>query len=343
MKKTGILFLMLTFYSYAFSGEHVLLFKEAQKGYAAILSAEGKKIFVTENGMWVIERNKMEQMLHFNFTCNDAVVYKNNIVLAGNNGLKIIDVKNNTVTDLFKEKITGNINAVAKDQQGRLWFTKAYTGCFLILDSNTIIEKLRVPVTYCIKNTNDSNMWVGTNVGLYKIPVSGDAIKRFAEEGIASYDIPDNLVENIYTDSKSNIWAVMPENISFISPGDLNSEFPGYGYPLNNENNLYCITEMPGMQQGYLFATGKGIIFINGLKAGDIMRVGEIHQEIKETAFLLDDKTIETPAVLKNETITHIAPIGNEIYFITVKGMWHIKASRLANNLTKRFVKNTGR
>lgn len=337
MKISFFTIILLVSVCFACAAERPLLFPQNQKGFIKIVAADHKKFVVTDNAVWLIEKNKLTQKSSFNFICNGATEYRDEIAMATDNGIKIFNAKDNNITDYLPKQIAGKINNIEADQQDHLWFTKEYEGCFAILDSNAILQKLKVPVTYCIARTNDSCIWAGTNIGLYKIPINGGKILRFAEEGIASYDLPDNLVERLYADSKSNVWAVMPEHISFISSADLNSEFPDYEYLGKKENELYSVTEVAQLHQAYLFLTSTGIIYINGLKAGELMRVGEIHQKIHETAFLLTDELIEKPSQFKNEKVVMIKTIGNETYFITQKGLWSVSTSKFTRDLKKKF------
>lgn len=330
----SIIFLLFVYTCFA---KQPLMFQQLQNGFVKIIEADHKKFIISSNGIWMIEKKKLVQQSSFTFNCNAATQYNNQIALATNEGIKIFDITKNAIANFLSEKITGNINSIETDQQNGIWFTKEFEGCFFI-DGDNVFQRLKVPVTYCMAKTNDSSIWVGTNIGLYKIPINGGEILRFAEEGIASYDLPDNLVEKLYSDSKSNVWALMPEHLSFISSADLNSEFPDYEYLGKKENELYNVAEVPQSNQAYLFSTSEGIIYIPDLKAGELMRIGEIHQTIKEKAFLLTDEVIQRPLQFKDEKVKAVVNIGSETFFITARGVWSVSSKKFVSRLQKQFI-----
>lgn len=313
------------------------VFEKELKNFVTILQAGNKKFLITANEIFLLGKNKTALKTSFSFTCNDACEYENKIALATGNGIVVYDDLKNTATGFMPQKITGRITHIQKDINGRLWFTKEFEGCFMT-NGTEVFQKIKVPATYSLVAAGDSNIWAGTNVGLYKIPASGAAITKFAEEGIEGNDIPDNLVERLFADSKSNVWAIMPEHISFIAHSNENSEFPDYGYLGTKENELYHIAELPDKKkQSYLFATKQGILYIPAITTSALVHIGEIHQTVTEKAFLMAGSNIQKPEQWKNEPVTYITTIGSQTYFVTVKGVWSISNAKLLRNIKESF------
>src|SRR5690606_36803796 len=90
--------------------------------------------------------------------------------------------------------------------------------------------------------TQDSNVWIGTNVGLYKMSLKDYSTIRYAEEGYSGYELPDNIIEQLYEDPFSNIWVVMPDNISFKRGNNYTGENPTYNFIGVKNNKIYSIT-----------------------------------------------------------------------------------------------------
>jgi len=334
MKKIALLLLpLLTVCLHSFSKEFPLLFTIPKEGNIQLLKAGKHSYCITNDGIYELEKKQLIQKISLQQRCNDAAVYNNNIVLATSNGIQLFNTKTNILTALFPETIKGDINGIQTDNK-HLWFTKAFEGCFMIDDSNKVIQRVKVPVTYALAYTDNGNMWVGTNVGLYKIPIHGGEIVRYAEEGIASNDLPDNLVERLFTDAQSNVWVMMPGHITFIA-ADSEDEFPDYEHVGKKDNELYDIAA--ASDKMYLFATAQGILLMQNSQHGEALYTGEIHQTINEKAYLLTDEITEKPEHLKNEPVIKIVNSGRETHFITNKGLWSVSTSKFIHTLEEHY------
>ncbi len=337
MRKPIAFFLLFTCCSfYGFSRKSPLLFAEKTNMLVQLLETGKQRFCITQNAVYSITKKGLEKKAALPFLCTDAIVYKGNIALATDAGLQLFDTKNNALTALLPQKINGAINHLQADAGNHIWFTKEFEGCYMIDDSNEVLQKIKVPVTYSLAYTNDNTIWVGTNVGLYKVPASGSAIERYAEEGIASNDLPDNLVERLYTGAKTNLWVVMPGHVSYIA-ADNNDEFPDYEFIGDKNNELYHIAAINGFTQAYLFATSQGILLMHNITAGEKLHSGEIHQTVSEKAYLLTNATIEKPEALKTATVKMITTCGTAIYFVTDKGLWSVDKVKLNQRLKKQF------
>lgn len=319
-----------------FAREVPVSFSKKHDGWLKILPGSKNSFLVSENDLELIEKNKTTQKLSFSFKCNDAVLFQNNILLATDTGIKMVNTASYTLQDMLPEKISKKVTHITVDALGNIWFAKEFEGCFMIEKEN-IVTKVTAPVIYSLASTPDSNIWVGTNIGLYKVDMKNDAVQRFAEEALEGYDLPDNLIEQLYADDKSNVWVLMPDHIAFIPGKNFEGELPVYNHVGTKNNSIFSICALPNSPRAYLFATDEGIIYTPDLKADEYNHSGEIHQQIDETAFLVTSNLIDKPAEFKDEKVKLIKSEGKYTWFVTERGLWKIKTSRLEQNLHQYF------
>ena len=342
MKKIMLLFLFITPVIAALSvfakSVPVLRFTDRNKGYCGFATTKHNTYCVTRHVLYKVAKSGLLHIITLPADCNEATADNDTLLLATSNGIKAFEEASGKLRDVLPKEITGNISHIKKDERGTVWFTKEFEGCFTLNRNHTVEKIVNVPVTYSLAYTPDSIIWVGTNVGLYKVLTSGERIERYAEEGVADKDLPDNLVEHIYPAKHKGIWAVMPGHISFIMP-DEDEE----GADLENiggrDNELYDIEEAPGLLQSFLFITSQGILYMPKQNNNDVFRIGEIHQNIKETAYQLKDDLINKPNEFKGETVTKIEVTKQTVYFITDNGFWTMSTSRLTQAIHKKYGK----
>ncbi len=340
MKKTILIVMALALSHILFSRPVPMLFtKERTGNYQAIATRKGLYC-ITRNEIYKIEKARLILLQTFPFVCNEAAVYKDTILLATDSGIKKFLTESNTTTDFLPKQATGNINHLQVDAVNSIWFTKEFEGCFKIGKEADALQIVHVPVTYSLAYTPDSIIWVGTNVGLYQVPVSGKEIERYAEEGIADNDLPDNLVERLFSGNQNGVWAVMPGHITFISP-ELHDGGPDLENIGGKNNNLLGITELPEWKQHFLFATSEGVLYMPDHNDLELFRIGEIHQTITEKAYRLSDDIIQTPPDFKNKTIKKIDVVKDVLYFFTDKGFWALPAKKCIRAIKNQYEKHS--
>lgn len=332
--------LLLALYFYciqgAFAFDAPITFAKKHSGWMKILSDSKKEFLVSGNGIELIEKNRTSEKLTFTFNCNDAVMLNENILLATGAGIKVFNTSDNSLKDYLPEISTKKITHVITDALKRVWFSSEFEGCFMI-DGNNVAARVTAPVIYSLAGTPDSNVWVGTNIGLYKISLKEDKVFRYAEEGIEGLELPDNLVERLFADNKSNVWALMPGQVAFIPGKNFEGELPVYNHIGTKNNSIYSICDLPQSSSAYLFATSEGIIYTSNLKADEFNHTGEIHRQINQTAFLITDDVIERPPEFKSEKVLLIQKVDKHTWFITESGLWKIKTGKFIQNLEKRY------
>lgn len=315
----------------------VVLFKNKQEGFLKLIQLQNKTYLITAYNISQIDKNHLVPKAEITDYCNDAVIFNNKIVFATKKGLSIFNANDNTIQPFLNVIVQNETNHVAVDELGRLWYSEIYRGCYMIGDNNQVFQKIEAPVIYALTSTPDSNVWVGTNVGMYKIPPHGSEVYRFVEEGLEGFELPDNLVERIFADETSNVWAVMPGYISFIPSSDFEGEIPNYSYVGNKENTVFDITKIPVTARSYLFSTNEGLIYTANIKGDEYNHAGEIHQVFHDNAVLLGDDLLKKPTVLKNNKVIAAKILNKEIYFITENGLWSVPIKNFISALNKKF------
>ncbi len=330
MKKSSLFILFSLSLLLSFAGTSTRFFPYQNDGYYKLVAVKKNVYCITKHALYKEEKSGLKQLATFSSLCNSAVSKGDEIWLATEKGITSFNVRNGLLSAVLPETVKGNITHIETDEVNNIWFTKEWEGCFKIDENNNVQQIVKVPVTYSLAHTRDSNIWVGTNVGLYKVPVSGKEIIRYAEEGIADNDLPDNLVEQLYG-TENSVWAVMPGHLSHIVPGE--EEAPDFESIGSRNNELYSIVQLPFANGVFLFATQQGILFMPNVQNEDQFRTGEIHQEVKETAFHLSDDAIHKPAAAKNNPVRCIQFINGKTYLLTDKGFWSIPLSSLSKHL----------
>ncbi len=324
MKNITLIALLTCLCFYGFANDPIYQFPKPQKGTIKILSTSNKRFIVTPEYIFEIKNDKIKKTIHLSFVCNDATILNGYIAIATDSGIIMYSISLDNFKPYLREYWNKKIDYITTDAHNQLWFSSMYEGAFLINHDSIINLKIQAPVTYCIASTPDSNIWVGTNIGLYKILSKTLQSERYAEEGIEGYSIPDNIVEKLYADDDSNVWAQLSETIVFIS-SEQQSEPPAFDFIGDKENKLLSVVKLNTVKDGYLFATGKGIVFVKNIKALENHQSEEIHSTFEKKGVLLPDYAVKKPKEFKDLLIKTIYLDKHFTWFITEQGVWKIK------------------
>jgi hypothetical protein len=291
-----------------------------------ILKAGKRTLLINEHNIYTIQKNGLARLLALGTAITDATIHENDLIIATNTGLKVYDV-----TD-FKEKKNSfpkeKISAIGVDVLNRLWIATTTKGCYMQTADNDFELKLNIAGMYALKCSADSNIWIGTNIGMYRIAAKNFETTRYAEEGYSGYELPDNIVEQIFTDQASNVWVVMPDNVSFKRNNDYTGEIPSYDFVGVKNNEVRTIVALS--KSSYIFITAKGCYLLpsSSLKE-EHHHNNEIFAENNTHAFELNNKQLKCPQNLETEPIIFAEKVAQLIYFITAKGGWSVSEKNL--------------
>jgi ligand-binding sensor domain-containing protein len=124
---------------------------------------------------------------------------------------------------------------------------------------------LRVPGISSAVATPDSAVWLGTNLGLHRY--HRGRWTRYNEEGVANFEIPDNLVENLLPDHAGTTWVVMSDAVCALPAGPRPLELPTATYLGQPGSELLAAAYLPGA--GRLFATSLGLLLLPAASASE--------------------------------------------------------------------------
>jgi hypothetical protein len=127
-------------------------------------------------------------------------------------------------------------------------------------------------------------------VGLYKLNRKANSWQRYAEEGYSGYEIPDNIVENLFCDLHNNIWVIMPDEFAFIRSNDYDGHIPGFRNMATQDFQLKFITEIISYQ--YIFVTSKGIFLMPNSPAEHSEGQHEVKAGPEQKMYLLTNKQL---------------------------------------------------
>lgn len=161
------------------------------------------------------------------------------------------------------------ITALLRDAAGTVWVGALGYGVYQ-LRGGALQSQLRVPTVNAGLATADSSVWLATNIGLHRW--QHGEWTRYNEEGVANYEIPDNLVERLLLDNAGSLWVLMSEGISVFEEaarrGAEAAHLPTVKYFGRPGNEVYSVIYLPG--QGHVFATGMGLLLLPAQPRGEL-------------------------------------------------------------------------
>lgn len=269
---------------------------------------------------------------------NDAIIDSNTLWIASDAGLfhtNLTDFKMEEEKGLVFKFKEHNVNRLALDASGTMWIGTFGSGVYT--KKGRLFEtKLEISPILSLATTPNGDVWVGTNVGMYRFRHNEKNWNRYAEEGYSGYELPDNIVENLFGDSQSNMWVLMPDIVSFVSVGNTDGHIPAYSYVGKPNNQVLDIVNLD--KSSYLFATTDGLVYLPGAPEDKHDHgSSEVHTEEKGPgAILVSNDKLNSPASLANEKVIKLLSEKDKIWFITNKGIWSVKTKQFRS-----IVKNT--
>lgn len=331
MKFAAFLLTMFALYGSVYAKE---LFFPVLKGVPIKVLPAGKQtLLINESTVSLLNKQALHTLIDSIGLIADASLHDKELWLATNDGVKVFGTEDYQLKhEFFKGK---RISALGKDVYNRMWVATSLEGIYMQNSKDNFETKLTINGAYSLMCTADSNIWVGTNVGMYRLAAKDFSVTRYAEEGYSGYELPDNIVEHLYKDDQSNIWVVMPDNISFKSSTHYQGEIPSYAYIGDKNNEIRTI--VPLQKMSYLFVTEKGIFLLPSLALKEEHEHGssEVFTGHETQAFDLSNKQLGTPEALKGQPVLYAEKANEDIYFITASGGWRIKEKDLIKRMLK--------
>ena len=218
-------------------------------------------IGTANNGLY-LKQNKLNTTISANkkfgfskkhITCVKS--YKNFIYVGTNEGLVVIDLKNNKSKSIStSEGLSNNqINSIAIDKHSNIWFACHGSGPFFYKNGEfTVFKDLKGLKSYnlnCVNVDDKGNVWFGSE---------GDGVFKFDGKDFTNYTVNDGLISNYaysIIPAKENIWICSKNGVSKFDfskrkfstysrdEGFLSQECDFNSYCLSNENKVWIGTE----------------------------------------------------------------------------------------------------
>jgi ligand-binding sensor domain-containing protein len=261
----------------------------ADSNIIKILPSGRKEYIFTKHNISVQKNDKQIFLCTVKSEIQDAVQYHDTMWIGTTEGLYIYSIKTGVLqrSALFSDNL--NISKIKIDPEGSFWIASINNGLWRFKQGKA--EKLLdVSPVYSLEISNDSVIWAGSNVGLYKLNRKANSWQRYAEEGYSGYEIPDNIVENLFCDLHNNIWVIMPDEFAFIRSNDYDGHIPGFRNMATQDFQLKFITEIISYQ--YIFVTSKGIFLMPNSPAEHSEGQHEVKAGPEQKMYLLTNKQL---------------------------------------------------
>ena len=303
------------------------LWSGSQSAILKVIRFQGKNYAVTDHEVFRQEGHGAAAILRTDATIKAALVYNDKLLLATTKGVHFFDGK----TDVTRWP-ADEISSLATDAQHRLWIGKTYHGAYTWQGADSLQMQLSVPSLLSLAATPDGYTWAGTNVGLYRLAPGGGYI-RYAEEGYSGYELPDNIVEEVYADALSNVWISMPDHLSFKKGSEFAGELPAFEYLGSRENELHKVLLLD--KKFYLFITKQGIsaLPIQTLAEAHEHATEEVHNSHGAKAIGLSGHLLQVPDELAGQKVLTASVADGKVHFATARGSWSVPEKRLAKRL----------
>ncbi len=220
----------------------------------------GKKVFiVTEHHIYESQKDRLISRYQSDVKINDALI-DTSLWLGTEKGL--VELSSSSFqqkTNANIKVLKGNITALCKDSLQQLWVAAQWEGTF-VLKKDSLFKKMEVVPNLSMSANNEPYVWIGSSVGLYKLSITDDQWLRYAEEGYSGYELPDNIIEQLYSFKNSGTWVIMADHIGFIPNHHVEGHVPAFNFIGTADNVIHDIAAYA--HHSFLFATTTGLIFL---------------------------------------------------------------------------------
>lgn len=234
-------------------------------------------VYSTNDSVSLINKGKLEAT----FSCPGVVCFLHDnraIHIATTHGYYRIDRATNSITQipLPSRKKTPAVNALVFDKNGILWIGTEGEGLFSLGQDASIHPEGTYFLISSLAVTQDSSLWIGTNIGIVRKYADGRVI-RYYEETSNGISLPDNIVEHLQVDRSQNIWIFMSSAVSVLTPRDYagsdasdSHEDPmTYAYLGSEATHISKFYQHPTHPAVWWALTNDGVLKISGIQLAE--------------------------------------------------------------------------
>lgn len=220
--------------------------------------------FVTTQNIYVVEKKTLKNVYHSTAKILATVATKSNFWLATKDGLLTTNDPSKDVLpfqkSVFPSDKTDFIALVSDPTKtDQIWVATRDNGIFVLNPNTEPHLMMNVLMLNDIAVTSPSDYWMGTDAGLVH-RVNGQSFK-YNEEGVAGFEIPDNIVDHLYI-AANKLIVQMPDPLSIFTLAGEKTESHGtnLGFIGKKGNTIFDACALP--DGSILFATAEGLTLL---------------------------------------------------------------------------------
>ncbi|MEO6903391.1 MAG: hypothetical protein ABI315_09565 [Bacteroidia bacterium] len=297
IKNTGIIAYLFFNQSFIYASQTLV----DSTAIIKILPSHNKEYVFTKHTISVIKKGKPLFLSTIESEIKDVIEYRDSLWIGTTKGLYTYDIKNAILQKSSAVSDNLNISKVKVDAEGSFWIASINNGLWR-LKKNKADKLLDVSPIYSLEVSSDTAVWAGSNIGLYKLNRRTNSWQRYAEEGYSGYEIPDNIVENLFCDLHNNMWVIMPDEFAFISSQNYDGHIPGFRNVVAQDFELKFITEITNNQ--YMIVTSKGIFLMPNSPSDNHQESHEVKAGPEQKMYLLTNQQLLLNKNLDTKYIT---------------------------------------
>lgn len=283
-----------------------------------IVPMDNNLAIIGNKSVYISNYQKVDTSFSFTDNINATYFKKDTLWIGCDNALYIIYGKNKHQEKIDYDNlvIKSPVRSITADPSGNILIGTEMNGLYRICNKRS--EKLNDFLTLnCIAVTSDSSIWAGTNTGLYRF--HGQQKTQYMEEGVANFEIPDNLVENLIVDKTTNLWVIMSDAICKFSikndrkTSSDQSHIASLTYVGKPNNKVLHIESLKGT--GLIFSTTSGLLLLSSETSDiDVIDSEREFDIIKTPKVLVDITHLFSDHFRENSTL--ILKIFNDKVFV---------------------------
>lgn len=219
---------------------------------------------VTTQNIYVVEKKALKNVYHSTAKILATVATKSNFWLATKDGLLTTNEVSNEALKFQKTSFLSqktDFIALVSDptKADQIWVATRDNGVYILNPNTEPHLMMNVLMLNDIAVTSPSDYWMGTDAGLVH-RVNGQSFK-YNEEGVAGFEIPDNIVDHLYIVANKLI-VQMPEPLSIFTLSGEKTESHGtdLGFIGKKGNVLFDACALS--DGSILFATAEGLTLL---------------------------------------------------------------------------------
>ena len=291
-----------------------------------------KSLFIKQNKAWSKIKNR-DSLVEY----KSALFLRDTLWLGSSKGLfaykrEMKEIAAVAIGSLHKN---GSITGLAVDAEQHLWVSVFNQGAYRKFGSKFELL-LDVNSTSALTATPKGDVWVGSDIGLFQYNLKDNTWARYAEEGVSGsgLEIPDNIIDNLFSDNFSNTWVLMPDYFTLIS-GEKGKEHLSFGgRALNHIETIYSIFALDA--KTFVFFSANGLLaYLPPLT--ERSQSNEVHAAENQKLIQLNVKDL-IGKIQQGEVFFFIADRGKkDCWLVSNRAVYFVKKSKLRTVVLKQI------